>query len=95
MLTEARRCTEGIGTSTEIPEPLLIRSTSVSTDNDERSFELFIEVASEDSECFSCFESEIARTSCFTDMCTTDCYERLWFVVMIIEGDIFRDKSLK
>jgi hypothetical protein len=93
MLAISRRCTEGIGTPTEVPESLLIQSTPIATDDYERLTKCLSEVSPHSIECSIGILPEVGVTSCLLDTTPRKSYEVRWFIVFISERDGLRDES--
>jgi hypothetical protein len=73
MFTRSWRSAESIGTSTEIPESLLIVCTSICTDNRKRDSEVFMEILREFPESISCLFAEFyIASSSRRYICATD-----------------------
>ena len=95
VFTIPRWRTECVGTLSEIPHPLLVARTSIPTDDDEGSREIFLEISRHLPESISRLAPEIDRPSCLTHARrSTHALEVIWSVVSISEWDIPTDKCI-
>lgn len=93
MFAVSWRSTESITTFSEIPHTLLIRRTSVSTDDNEWFSKLTSEISSHIPECIASSLSQISFPSCFPNrIYATDFCKIRWRIIAIRKTYIFADE---
>ena len=95
VFARARRCTQRVTTLSEIPHSLLVFRTSVGTDYRDWDSEFRFEIRCHIPESIS---SDFPELQCWSsssiDICSTDRFEIIWFIVLVRERRISTHESV-